>query len=394
MTDTLDLPVADAQAQPAPSGLLGRFAAQYADIKTPFEVILPDGKRQRFGQGAPTFTLTIKTDRGLKAVTSLDEGKIADAYLNADLDLDGDMMKPFELRGSMKDFHLVTEAWRYIQPFLFGQVHTNKQAIAHHYDIDSSFFTSFLDPVTPCYTQGVYLSADEGLDTATLRKFEYCFDRLKLKPGDHILEVGPGWGAWFEYAASRGVKCTGISISQESIRFLTEKGKRLGHDWELVQSDLFEYSPGIKYDAIVIMGVIEHLPDYERVVKKFQSLLKPGGRVFLDGSACIKKFELSSFMVKYIYPGNHSFLVLDDFLNKMAKTPFQVEEILNDRMSYCYTFIQWAKNLDAHKDFLVEKFGEFNYRRFRLYLWGAAYEFLCRSLDCYRLIMWLPDDGY
>ena len=72
----------------------------------------------------------------------------------------------------------------------------------------------------------------------------------------------------------------------------------------------------------------------------------------------------------------------------------RVEEILNDRMSYCYTLIQWAKNLDAHKEELVAKFGDFNYRRFRLYLWGAAYEFLSRSLDCYRLIMWLPDDGY
>ncbi len=141
------------------------------------------------------------------------------------------------------------------------------------------------------------------------------------------------------------------------------------------------------------MGVIEHLPDYLRVVKKFQSLVKPGGRVFLDGSACIKKYELSSFMVKYIYPGNHSFLVLDDLLNKVAKTPFQVEEVFNDRMSYCYTFVQWAKNLDAHKEFLVSKFGEFNFRRFRLYLWGAAYEFLSRSLDCYRLILQLPEDA-
>ncbi len=123
------------------------------------------------------------------------------------------------------------------------------------------------------------------------------------------------------------MKCTGISISKESIRFLTEKGKKLGHDWELIESDLFDYNPGVKYDAIVIMGVIEHLPDYLRVVKKFQSLIKPGGRVFLDGSACIKKYELSSFMVKYIYPGNHSFLVLDDLLNKVAKTPFQVEEV-------------------------------------------------------------------
>ena len=66
----------------------------------------------------------------MRAITTLDEGRIADAYLAGDIDLDGDMEKPFALRGDMKDFHLWTEAWRYIQPFLFGQVHTNKNSSA------------------------------------------------------------------------------------------------------------------------------------------------------------------------------------------------------------------------------------------------------------------------
>jgi len=392
MTDAIDVRAESAAAAPpAKGGLLGRFAAQYGNVSTPFEVVTPDGALTRFGKGTPAFRLTIKNQNGTRAVTSLDEGRIADAYLAGDLDLEGDMEKPFALRGDMKDSHLWTEAWRYIQPLLFGQVHTNKQAISSHYDIDSSFFLAFLDPKTPAYTQGVYERDDETLDVATTRKFDYAFEKLGLKPGDHILEVGPGWGAWFEYAAPRGIKCTGISISKESIRFLTEKGRRLGYDWELIESDLFDYKPAVKYDAIVIMGVIEHLPDYQRVLEKFMTLLKPGGRIFLDGSACTKKYELSSFMVKYIYPGNHSFLVLDDFLNKLAKTPLQVEEIFNDTWSYYLTFVQWAKNLDAHKEMLVSKFGDFDFRRFRLYLWGATYEFLTRSLTCYRMIIRFPE---
>ena len=95
-------------------------------------------------------------------------------------------------------------------------------------------------------------------------------------------------------------------------------------------------------------------------------------------------------MVKYIYPGNHSFLVLHDFLEKLARTPLCVLEILNDRYSYFLTFQQWARNFDANRAVVVERFGEFNYRRFRLYLWGAAYEFLSRSLDCYRMVIHYP----
>jgi len=352
---------------------------------------MPDGSPQFFGHGAPSFRVTLKNPNALRAISSIDEGRIADAYLAGDLDLNGDMLKPFELRGAMKDFHLLTEAWRFIQPLLFGQVRTNKRAIIAHYDMESEFFLSFLDPVTPCYTQGIYESADETLDVATLRKFNYCFEKLRLKPGDHILEVGPGWGAWFEYASARGVKCTGISISKMSIDYLKRRATELVRDWELIESDLFDYRPDRKYDAIVIMGVIEHLPNYLRVLQTFISLLKPGGRIFLDGSAATKKYELSSFMVKYIFPGNHSFLVLDDFLNKLARTPLQVEEIFNDRMSYFRTFVQWARNLDAQKDFVIARFGEFNYRRFRLYLWGGAYELLSRSLDCYRMIIHLPE---
>jgi len=397
MTDTMNLRAERAAAvspiKSAKPTLLGRFAAQYSSTALPFEVVLPDGAVQRFGQGAPTFRVTIKNSNGLRAITSLDEGRIGDAYLAGDLDIDGDMVKPFELRRTMKDFHFLTEAWRYLQPLIFGQVHTNRAAITSHYDLPAEFFLSFLDPKTPCYTQGVYERADETLDVATLRKFDYAFQKLKLKPGDRILEIGPGWGAWFEYASARGVKCTGISISKVSIDYLNKRAKELGRDWELIESDLLEYKTDRKYDAIVIMGVIEHLPDYLRVQRKFMELLKPGGRIFLDGSACTKKYELSSYMVKYIYPGNHSFLALHDFLDKLAKTPLQVEEIFNDRASYFHTFVQWAKNLDANKDFVIKNFGEFNFRRFRLYLWGATYEFLSRSLDCYRMIIQYPEDA-
>ncbi|MBM3517381.1 MAG: class I SAM-dependent methyltransferase [Alphaproteobacteria bacterium] len=388
VTQNLDVRRATASAPvPRAGGLLGRFAAQFANSPVSFDVTLPDGAVQRFGPAAPSFHVTLKNGRALRAVSSIDEGRIGDAYLAGDIDIEGDMLSPFVLRKSMSDFHLITWAWRFVQPLVFGQVHTNRQAITAHYDIDPEFFLAFLDPKTPCYTQGVYESDDETLDVATLRKFDYCFDKLRLKPGDHLLEIGPGWGAWFEYAARRGAKCTGISISQVSIDYLNRRAKELGLDWELIFSDLLAYQTERRYDAIVIMGVIEHLPQYQAVLEKFATLIKPGGRIFLDGSACTKKYELSSFMVKYIYGGNHSFLVLHDFLDKLAKTPLEVTEILNDRNSYFLTFQQWARNFDANREQVIAKFGEFNYRRFRLYLWGAAYEFLSHSLDCYRMII-------
>jgi cyclopropane-fatty-acyl-phospholipid synthase len=219
---------------PRSSGLIDRIARHFGGSPVAFDMILPDGRRRLFGQGAPKFTLTLRERSAVRALASMDEGRIADAYVEGRLDLDGDMLMPFRLRGGMSDRHPLIAAWRFVQPLLFGQVHTNRQAIAGHYDIDSEFFLSFLDPQFPLYTQGMFQSDDETLAAATERKLGWCFDRLGLRPGDRVLEIGPGWGAWSEYAAARGVKCTGLTISEESLGYLQRRAAKLGHDWTMI----------------------------------------------------------------------------------------------------------------------------------------------------------------
>ena len=182
---------------------LDRIARAFARTDVPFEMSFPDGALRRFGQGAPSFSVRLNNRNAVRAITSLDQVKFADAYLAGDIDIDGDMLRPFELRQTMGDRHPLMTVWRFLQPLLLGQVRTNQAAITSHYDVDAEFFLSFLDPKTPCYTQGVYLSAAETLDVATTRKFDYCYEKLQLQPGDHILEVGPGWGAWFDTPPSR-----------------------------------------------------------------------------------------------------------------------------------------------------------------------------------------------
>jgi cyclopropane-fatty-acyl-phospholipid synthase len=372
------------------TGLAERMLRRFADSPVPFEIRFPDGSRRSVGTQAPLFTVTLRDATGVRALASMDEGTVGDAYVEGHIDIDGDMLAPFSIRQSMSDRHYLVAAWRFLQPLLLGQIKTNRRAIAAHYDIDPAFFLSFLDPVHPAYTQGVFADDGETLAAATARKFEWCFDRLGLKQGDRVLEIGPGWGAWFAYASQRGVRCTGISNSPVSVDYLRGRAAALGQTWELVNSDFLAYETGERYDAIVIMGVIEHLPQYGAVLEKFARLLKPGGRIFLDGSACTKKYELSTFMVKYIYGGNHSFLVLHDLLAQMARTRLRVRELHNDTHSYFLTFRHWAENFERNRQDVIARFGDFNYRRFRLYLWGAAYEFLSGSLDCYRMIIEQP----
>lgn len=379
-------------APPPDAGLgrLGRFARRLAEAAVPFAVVMPNKERIQFGSGAPRFQVTLNNRRALRALFTADESRFADAYVVGDIDIDGDMIAPFELRQSLSDVHPLVTAWRFVEPLLFGQTRTNRRVIAAHYDLDPEFFLSFLDPEVPSYTQGMFGDGAETLAAATTRKFDYCFDKCQLKPGDHVLEIGPGWGAWLEYASRRGLRSTGLSNSRVSVDYLTKRARLLGADWELVQGDLLDYRPGRQYDAVVMMGVIEHLPQYARVLAQFHSLVKPGGYVFVDGSATRVKYEMSTFMVKYVFPGNHSFWALHDFLDKLARSPLELIEVHNDRMNYSRTFRMWASNLDKNRDFVVKRFSEFDYRRFRLYLWAAACEFQISSLECYRAVLQAP----
>src|SRR4029078_6810891 len=105
------------------------FIARVAGSSKPFSIEMPDGKVRTVGSGEPLFRAALRNDRAVKAVGSLDEGNIAEAYMRGDLDLDGDMLQPFALRASLDDKHPIANAWRFIQPLLFGQVYNNKEAI-------------------------------------------------------------------------------------------------------------------------------------------------------------------------------------------------------------------------------------------------------------------------
>lgn len=375
------------------SGMIDKFANRLSGIETSFTLQMPDGSQRLMGSGDPKFEIVLNNQRAVRALGSLDEANIGESYLKGDFDINGDLIEMFALRGSMDDRHPMVSAWRFIQPLLFGQVHTNRAAISSHYDADPKMFLSFLDKDVPAYTQGCYESDDDTLSAAMERKFDYVSDMLELGPRKKVLEIGPGWGAFARHALRKGVDFTGVTNSPTSQTYLNEFLGEFADHFRINFVDILAYEPKEKYDAIVIMGVIEHLPNYLAVLKKFEILLKPGGLVFVDASAARTKYELSTFMVRHIYPGNHSFFVLHDFMEKVNQTPFEMLEVQNDRHSYFLTFRQWAINLEKSKDFICENFGEIEYRKFRLYLWGATYEFMVKNLDCYRLILYLPKNA-
>ena len=204
--------------QPQPRSI--SFSIALGSISTPFSIELPSGEKRKIGLGEEEFRVGLRNERAIKALRTLDEGDIAEAYLQGDIDIEGDMLKPFALRASLDDRHPLVAAWRFIEPMLFGQVYTNKRAIASHYNADPKMFLSFLDPVFPAYSQGVYAHDDEPLAKALERKFDWAIEKCELAPGKRVLEIGPGWGAFAGHALQAGVRFTGITNSEVSQSYL------------------------------------------------------------------------------------------------------------------------------------------------------------------------------
>lgn len=355
-----------------------------------FAVRTPAGRLHHFGDDPPAFTVVARTDRGLAALGSVDLTTIAEAYVVGDLEVEGDLRKVLMLRTLFGDRHPVRYLWRFVHPLVFGQVKSDHKWIAKHYDYDQDFYQLFLDERHRCYSQGIFQSDDESLEDAMTRKLDFALDAVGARPGDRVLDIGGGWGAFMEYAGKRGVHVTSLTISRESEAFLQGLIEREGLECAVVRQHLLEHEPEERYDAIVNLGVTEHLPDYRGTLQKYMALLKPGGSLYLDASASREKNDQSAFLEKYIYPGNASLMCLHEYLYEVARTPFQLRGVWDDRHSYHLTIRHWAERLDRHREEVERRWGGELYRKFRLYLWGCADAFQRDLIQAYRLVLHLP----
>lgn len=384
--------VAEASMETRYDKLFGAIQNRLADrIKTPLEVRLWGERTYKFGKGEPVIKVLVKDRNGLSALSRFDELGICEAYMNGSLDVAGDMLGFVSLRRELSDTHPLQTLRRRLTPMFLGRLRADRKAIASHYEFSNEFYLSFMDR-TRCYSQAVFEHDDETLETAQHRKLEFAFASCHLKPGDRVLDVGGGWGAFTEYAGKRGVQVTSLTISRQSEAYMSELIKKMSLPCTVLFRNFLEHTSAEPYDAIVILGVMEHLPDYRAVLHQFRRLLKPGGHVYLDASAFREKYSKPTFVSRYIFPGDHSYFCLHEFLNNVAKTNLEVLSIHNDRHNYYLTCKAWAEKLEASREEIVSRWGEMLYRRFRLYLWGSAHAFLSHGMDAYRVVLQRPAD--
>lgn len=356
-----------------------------------FELQLPGQPAVRLGNGPVAFRVVAKNAAAVSALKSLDEVRIGEAYLFGDLDIEGDLMTALDLRNSLSDRHPLLYLWStYGQKLFFGQTRRDRKWVSEHYDADTDFYLAFLDKQSRCYSHGYFESEDETLESAIQRKLWTAYTSAGIESGMRILDIGAGWGAFTEFAGKRGARVTSLTISKESEKFCNDLIRREGLPCEVACEHFLEYKSSERFDAIVNLGVTEHLPDYKASLAQYERLLKPGGRVYLDACASRSKFPFSSFTLKYVWPGNATPLHLPSYLDAVTETPFELSMVQNDRISYMLTTRHWAERLDRAHDETPHRWNETLYRRFRLYLWGCVHCFATDIVTAYRWMLQLP----
>ncbi len=272
----------------------------------------------------------------------------------------------------------------------------NKDYIQFHYDVGNEFYKLFLDPELQ-YSCGYFTEWENSLAQAQQDKLEMICRKLRLLPGESMLDIGCGWGGLICYAAANyGVKAHGITLSQEQHDFAREKITRLGLQ-DLVSVELRDYQQldGC-YDKIASIGMFEHIgvANYTKYFQKVRSLLQDRGILLNHAIARSSKNSRRKarrirperkLLLKYIFPGSE--LTSAGFTqDSMEQNGFEVHDVESWREHYALTCRFWCKRLTANMEQAVDLVGEERYRMWVAYLAGASTGFQAGSIKIYQIL--------
>lgn len=371
---------------------LASLFARFESLPCAFTLRTPAGVTH-LGDGEPAFALHVRNGRGTRALRSLDELTIADAYVRGDLEIEGDAIRAMWFRHLLSDDRWWIKTWRRLQPRLFGRDQLNPAWIAKHYDSHNlQLFAT--DREFRAYTPGIYERDDDTLEAGTRRKYDFAFDQLRLQPGAELLDVGHGWGGFLQYCCGRGVRGQGITLSRHQLEYVEGLIAARELDARVQYQDFFTYRPGRRFAAVSMMGVIEDLSEYPRVLERLAELLAPGGRVYLDFAASRVPVDTSAFVTKHVWPGSFRQVFMPELLAAIDRSPLEVVVLWNDRRNYHL----WARKghqrwLD-NREAVIRSSSEQTWRLFRLLFAGTA-----GGMDdptyrdtAYRMVLELPAD--
>ena len=357
----------------------------------PFDLEYWDGEIIQYGEGEPEFKLIIKNFPSKKELLSDPSVALGEAYMKGDIDIEGDLQKFFESIIRNKDsFMNKNTVFRLASKIKAPSLIKSKKDIAHHYDIGNDFYSLWLDK-TMSYSCGYFKNPTDTLYDAQMNKIHHILKKLNLKEGQHLLDIGCGWGYLIiEAAKLYKVKALGITLSEEQFKKAKERIKQEGLE-DLVDVQLMDYrnleKSNLEFDRIVSVGMAEHVghANLPLFFKNVDSVLKESGLFLLHNITNLVETEGNKWITTYIFPGGY-LPTLREELNIAADINFRTLDVESLRLHYMKTLEEWCKNFMNHLDEERDMFDDEFLRMWHLYLATCAAAFHYWDIDIHQIL--------
>ena len=281
------------------------------------------------------------------------------------------------------------------------QSNSKRQAlknISYHYDLGNDFYSLWLDD-TMTYSSALFSTSQESLENAQVAKYASMIDQMGVKPGDHVLEIGCGWGGFAEYAAKeRGLKVTGLTISKEQLDFARKRinNNGLGDKVDLKLQD-YRDETGV-YDGVASIEMFEAVGEkyWPIYFNKVKQCLKPGKQATLQiitiHDARWEVYRKGvDFIQKYIFPGG--MLPSPTVLRQeVAKAGLNVQHSIEFGKSYSQTLRRWFEVFNDQWDTISAMGFDDRFRRmWNFYLTSCAATFESGNCDVTQITLQKPE---
>jgi cyclopropane-fatty-acyl-phospholipid synthase len=388
-----------------------------------FAVSFWDGSRWQPENGLSRFTLMVRHPEALRRMlkASTNDLWLSEAYISGDLDVEGDLEATMPVAN-----YLVGRNWPIATMLsignnllrmprvdrlrrknrrpakLSGEVHSverDREAVTYHYDVSNDFYALWLDQQM-VYSCAYFESADEALDMAQERKLDYLCRKLRLRPGERLLDIGCGWGGLIIHAARKyGVEALGITLSAKQAALAEERIKQAGlqKQCRVEVRDYRDLNEKNVFEKIVSVGMFEHVGE-NQLPLYFQhawNLLRPRG-IFLNHGIANRPIDPNpkgpTFKNRYVFPDGE-LVPINVTLRHAEEVGFEVRDVENLREHYVFTLRHWAQRLELHREEALQVVDEPTYRVWRLFISGSAYGFAAGLLNVFQAVLLKPDEG-
>lgn len=268
----------------------------------------------------------------------------------------------------------------------YGQGRDDKTLMQFHYDLSNAFYALFLCPEM-VYTCAYYPTPEATLEEAQVAKLDIVCRKLRLQPGERMLDIGCGWGGLVCHAARHyGVHATGVTLAEEQHAYAVEKVQRLGlQDRVKIELVDFRTLDAAPFDKVASVGMYEAvgLDNREGYFRRIRDLLRPRGAYLHHAIARPMKRDEKTFrkkrpefeaLTRYIFPGGELDHIGAEH-DSMERNGFEIHDCEGLREHYGRTCRAWTNRLYANREAAAREVGYAKTQIWMLYLAGCALAF-------------------